>query len=96
MEEVMTDPRPALVIEKEGGGRLNIIMIFSVETYRNGVALVGALDDVGRVFNQPGRGATVKPPGANQRADGRVDLADSEFRFFPPEVAREQSPGTGN
>ena len=37
----MTDLKP-LVIEKEGGGRLNIIMIFSVETYRNGVALVGA------------------------------------------------------
>ena len=38
----MTDPRPALVIEIEGKGIFNIVMIFRVETYRNGVALVGA------------------------------------------------------
>lgn len=40
MEEVMVDPRPVLVIEKEGGV-FNVVMGFHVANYRNGVALVG-------------------------------------------------------
>ena len=36
----MTEPRPALVIEKEGGV-FNVVMQFRVMKYRNGVALVG-------------------------------------------------------
>lgn len=38
----MTDSRPALVIEIEGKSIFNIVMIFRVAPYRNGVALVGA------------------------------------------------------
>jgi len=38
----MTESRPALVIEIEGKSVFNIVMIFRVEPYRNGVALVGA------------------------------------------------------
>ncbi len=59
-------------------------------------ALLPVLDFSGGLLNQCRRRTAVKPPRSYQYADGRVDLADGQVRFFFPATCHELGPGTSS
>ncbi len=70
--------------------------LLGVALASRGNAFLPVLDFSGDLLNQCRRRAAVKPPRAYQCADGRVDLAHGQVRFFSPATFDELGPGTSS